>query len=148
MSWQTLRPQIKTLLTNSGLFQEVSGTPKIKFNGYPAVHVVKSDNESDYNTNKENERVYAFLVRIFYESKQVGVATAEERLEETVDAIIDAIDQDAIKPSTTRVIGISLPSGYIFIDTIPVPSVFGEIESEQLVMAEIRVRIKIIRDIT
>ncbi len=148
MSWQTLRPQIKTLLDNSGLFQETSAFPKIKFSGYPAAYVVQSDSEGDYETTNENERIYAFLIRIFYSTKNQTVATALERLEKIVDAIIDDIDQDSYKDANNRVIGVDMPTGYTWINTYAVPSMFGEVEGEELVMAEIRVRVKVIRDIS
>jgi len=94
MSWQTIRPQIKTLLDNTGAFQETSATPKLQFDGYPAAYVVQSDQDSDFETNVENERIYAFLIRMFYSTKGIGVATALTRLEGIVDDIVDAIDQD------------------------------------------------------
>lgn len=148
ISWQTLRPQIKTLLDNSDEFQDTSGTPELKFTGYPAAYVVQSDSEADYETTSENVRIFAFIIRMFYSTKVVGVGTALERLEKIVDAILDDIDQDSYKGAGSRVIGINMPSGYTWINTYAVPSVFGEVEGEQLVMAEIRVMIKVIRDIT
>lgn len=148
MSWQTLRPQLKTILDNSGLFVETSGTPKISFTGYPAAYVVQSDNEGDYETTKDNVRVYAFIIRIFYSTKSVGVDTALQRLEQTVDSIIDAIDQDSLKASTSRVIGISMPAKYTWINTYATPSSFGEVEGQELVTAELKVRVKVSVDIT
>ena len=60
MSWSTLRPQLKTILDNSDLFVDVSGFPKLKFNGYPAAYVAHDVEEASYDTTSENERVYAF----------------------------------------------------------------------------------------
>lgn len=148
MSFQTLRPQLKTLLDNTGLFVEVSGTPKLDFSGYPAVYVVQSDNSSDYDTTTENERNYAFVIRIFYSTKSLGVASALSRLEQTVDAVLDAIDKDSIKPVGTRVVGVSMPTGYTWINTFAVPSSFGEVDGEQLLTAEIRVRVRVLFNIT
>jgi hypothetical protein len=148
MSFQTLRPQIKTLLENSGLFQQVSGTPIINFTGYPAAYVVQSDNSNDYNTNKDNVRVYAFIVRIFYSTKSLGVDLAIQRLETIVDSIIDLIDEDSIKSSATRVIGVNMPNKYDWINTFAIPSSFGEVEGQQLVTAELKINIKVIIDIT
>lgn len=148
MSWQTLRPQLKTLLDNSGLFVETSATPKLSFTGYPAAYVVQSDNEADYETTKDNKRTYAFVIRIFYSTKSIGVATALERLEQTVDTIIDSIDQDSLKSSTNRVVGISMPSKYTWLTTYATPSVFGEVEGQELVSAELKVKIKVSVDIT
>jgi hypothetical protein len=148
MSWQTLRPQIATLLTNTGLFQEVSATPKLKFSGYPACYVAHSGNESEYNNTTENSRVYAFTVVLLYSTKKVGVSTALTRLEKKVDSVIDAIDQDSLKSASTRVIGISMPSKYTWINTFATPSVFGQVDAEELVIAELNVSIRVLVDIT
>lgn len=148
MSWQTLRPQLKTILDNSALFVETASTPKLQFSGYPAAYVVQSDNEGDYETNKDNIRIYAFVIRMFYSTKSIGVATGLTRLEETVDAIIDAIDQDSLKSSTSRVVGISMPAKYTWINTYATPSSFGEVEGQELVTAELKVRVKVSVDIT
>jgi hypothetical protein len=148
MSFQTLRPQLKTLLDNSGLFHETSGTPKIEFSGYPAAYVVESDNSGDYDTTKDNSRVYAFIVRIFYSTKSVGVNEALKRLEKIVDAIIDDIDEDSLKPAATRVVGIGMPTKYTWINTFAMPSSFGEVPEQQLITAELKVTIRVIFDIT
>ena len=71
ISWTTLRPQIGTLLSTLSTIQEVSNAPKVIFSGYPAVHVVPSENSNDYETTKENIRTYAFALRVFYETKQI-----------------------------------------------------------------------------
>lgn len=153
MSWQTLKPQLKTLLEGiktggTAVFQEVSRTPKFAFTGYPAAYVAESDNESDYSTTIENSRLYSFVIRAFYSTKSIGVDEAIQRLEKIVDAVIDEIDKDSLKPSTTRIVGINMPSKYTWINTFASPSVFGEVEGQELVMAEIRVRIRVIYDIT
>jgi hypothetical protein len=148
MSFQTLRPQIKTLLDNSTEFQETSLTPGVEFDGYPAAYVINSDQGGDYETTSENQRIYAFLIHIFYSTKSLGVGTALTRLEKVVDAIIDDIDQDSYKGAASRVIGVSLPAGYTFLNTYATPSKFGELQGEQLLMAEIRLQVKISRDIT
>lgn len=148
MSWVVIRPQIKTLLDNSGLFQETSGTPKLNFTGYPAAYVVQSDNESDYDNTTENIRTYSFIVRMFYSTKSIGVDTAIERLESIVDSIIDDLDEDSRKGASTRIIGVSLPAKYTFISILATPSVFGEVEGQELVMAELKVKVKVLFDIT
>lgn len=148
ISFQTLRPQLKTLLDNTSLFVEVSGTPKLEFSGYPAAYVVQSDNSSDYDTTRDNERVYAFSIRIFYSTKSIGVASALSRLEQTVDDVLDALDKDSIKPVATRVVGVSMPTGYTWINTFSVPSSFGEIDGEQLLTAEIGVRVRVLFNTT
>ena len=148
MSFATLRPQIKTLLETHTKLQEVYSYPKLEFNGYPAGYVVPSDNSADYETNTENIRTYAFLIRMFYETKTGGVETAFLALEELVDEVIDTFDQDDQKGTTTRTIGISLPSGYTFLNILAHPSSWGELPDQELVMAEITVKVRISRDVS
>ncbi len=148
MSWATLRPQIKTLLDTSSLLVEVSKSPKIKFSGYPAAHIVPAESPGDYETNKENSRTYAFAVRLFYETKQSGVEDAIAALEEVVDAVIDLFDQEDQKGGDTRVIGINLPARYTFINMFAAPSNWAELPEEQLIMAEVIIRIRLSVDVT
>jgi len=148
MSFTTLRPQIKTLLETITAIQEISLIPKAKFSGYPAATVTPSENSADYETTTENIRVYAFIVRLFYETKDSGIGEAIIALEAVVDSVLDKFDQEDYKGSTTRVIGIGLPSGYTFLNLFAHPSNWGELPEEALVMAEITVRIRISRDIT
>ena len=147
MSWQVLRPQIGTLLETLDTIQEVSNAPKIKFSGYPAAHVVPSDNESDYETTKENVRTYAFMVRLFYETKVTGVAEALGALEKIVDSVLDLFDQEDQKGAATRTVGVSLPARYTFLNIWAVPTGWGEVPGEELIMAQLSVRVRISVDI-
>lgn len=147
MSWQTIRPQVKTLLDGISTVREVSGTPKLKFNNYPAAYVVPSENQSEYETSQANERVYAFIVRLFYETKSTTVDTAMDRLEDVVDTVLDTLDKEDLKSSTNRTVGVSLPSGYTFLSINAHPSTWGELPGANLLMAEIRVSVKLSIDI-
>ena len=148
MSWNTLHPQIKTLLETITELVNVSETPKINFSGYPAACIYPSENTSDYETTIENLRVYAFTILLFYETKDGGVDTAFKAMRGLVDKVIDKFDQEDYKDSTTRTIGLSLPAGYTYINIYAHPTKWGEIPDEALVIAEVLVKIKISRDIT
>lgn len=148
MSWITLRPQIKTLLESINTIQEVKNSPTIKFSGFPAAHVMPSDNEADYETTTENVRTYAFHVRIFFETKQTAIGDALTALEEVVDSVIDKFDQEDQKGASLRTVGVNLPSNYTFLNIWATPSFFGELPGEQLIMAQISVRVRISVDIT
>lgn len=148
MSFNTLRPQIATLLDSLSGIHEVSSTPKLKFGGYPAAYVIPSSNENDYETTSENVRVYAFNIRLFYETKDTGIEDALDKLEGIVDTVIDTFDQEDLKDSSSRTVGLNLPSGYTFINMFAHPSVWGEVEGEQLVFAEIGVKVRISVDIS
>ena len=148
MSWQVLRPQVKAVLDTIPEIAEVSQAPKIRFNSYPAAHVIPSENTGDYETTKENERTYAFTVRAFYETKNTTIEEALLGLEEVVDKIIDAFDLQDLKGSDTRLIGINLPANYMYINLWAVPNRWGELPEDQLLMSEITVRVRISVDIT
>ncbi len=148
MSWKVLRPQIKTLLDTVTTLQEVSQVPKIKFDGYPAAHIVPSENSNDYETTKENIRVYAFTVRLFYETKQTSLEDAMYALEEVTDSVIDLFDQEDLKGSATRTLGMSLPDNYMFINIFATPNRWAVLSDDQLVMAEITVQIRISVDVS
>lgn len=147
MSWQVIRPQIKTLIETVPGIQEVSSAPKITFDAWPSAHIVPSSNESDYETNRENLRTYAFQVRFFYGTKDIGIDTAIARLEQIVDSAIDIVDQEDQKGATTRTIGVNLPARYTFINIWAVPIIWGEVPEQQLLMAEISVRVRVSVDV-
>ena len=128
--------------------QEVSNAPKIKFSGYPAAHIVPSDNESDYETTTENVRTYAFILRVFYETKQTSLENAFSALEELVDSILDLFDQEDQKGASDRTVGVSLPARYTFLNIWATPSSWGEVPGEQLIMAQMSVKVRISVDIT
>lgn len=146
--WSTIRPEVGTLLETLTTIQEVSSTPKLKFSGYPACYVVPSENTADYETQTENERIYAFIIRVFYETKKIGMAAAMNRLDGIVDQIIDVFDKDDQKGASDRTVGVSLPAGYTFLSILATPSAWGEIPGEGLIMAEITVKIKVSRDVS
>lgn len=146
MSWKIVTPQIKTLLETIDKFQEVSPDPTLKFSGYPAACIYPSDSISDYETTTENERVYAYKVQVFYETKKGGIAEAMAALRELVDDVIDLFDQDDLKGAATRTVAIGLPARYTFLQILAHPSEWGEIPGENLITATITVRIKISYD--
>lgn len=135
------------MLATLSTFQEVSGTPKAQFGGYPACYVVPSDNEADYETTKENIRVYAFLIRIFYETKNTSIADGLVALESLVDSVLDLFDKEDQKGASTRTVGISLPTGYTFLNILAHPTSWGEIAEENLLMAEIVVKVRVSIDL-
>lgn len=148
MSWNTLYSQVKTVLDGISTIQEVSLSPKVKFAGYPAAYVVPSDSTGDYETTAENIRTYAFIVRVFHETKASGIEEAITALADVIDSIIDAFDQDDMNDSSTRILGQSLPARYTYINVWATPGEWSEIPGENLVMGEIRVRVRVSVDVT
>lgn len=127
--------------------QEVSNSPKIKFGGYPAAHIVPSDNEADYESTKENVRTYAFFIRIFFETKHGGIGNALDAMDEVVDEVLDLFDQEDQKGASTRTVGLNLPSRYQFLNIWATPSAWGEVVGEELIMTQISIRVRVSVDI-
>lgn len=148
MSYQVIRPQIVTLLQTISTIQEVAMTPKIEFSGYPAAHVVPSDNTNDYQTNQENERIYSWFIRCFEETKIQGIEKAYQSLEQVVDSIVDLFDLENEKGGSDRTIGVSLPARYTFINIFATPNKWLDFSDVELIMAEITVKVRINVDIT
>lgn len=148
MSWNTLRTQIGQLLEAESGIQEVANYPKLNFAGYPAAIVVPSDNESDYETTSENERTYAFRVQLYYETKNTSISDAVSNLGDVVDSVLDTFDEEDQKGSSTRIIGQDLPSNYTFLNIWATPSAWGRLDEENLILAELTVRVRLSVDIT
>lgn len=147
MSFTILRPQLKTLMQSVSKIQEVAGYPKLKFTGFPACYIVPSDNSSDYETTRENVRVYAFVLRFFYETKDTGIENAILAMEDLLDTVLDTLDKEDLKDSLTRTLGINMPTGYTFLNILAHPSDWAEVPDENLIMAEVTVKVRISIDI-
>jgi len=57
--------KIKSLLDEDALAEEIYEYEEGQFKGFPAITITPSNNESDYHTTNENERIYAFNVRCY-----------------------------------------------------------------------------------
>jgi hypothetical protein len=152
MSFKVLRPQLKTLLQNTGKFVEVSDAPKLQFDGYPAAWVRPSSNDNNYETTSENVRVYTFDVGVVYSTKDGNsinkVDDATAALEEVVDTVLDAFDQEDLKGSSQRVLGLGLPADYTFLNVFATPAQWGEVEGQNLLVATLTVRVRISVDVS
>ena len=152
--WKILRPQIITLLKtlqdtdHQNVFVEISKAPKIRFSGYPSGHVIPSDNTGDYETNVENLRTYSFIARLFAETKIQGIEKAMESLEGIVDSCIDLFDQEDLKQGSDRTIGIGAPPKYTYINIFATPGKWGEFADEEVLMAEVSLKVRFSVDVT
>lgn len=152
--WANLRTQIQTLLqsmkdqSNNALFVEVSKAPKIRFSGYPSAHIMPSDAPGDYDTNVENVRTYSFTVRVFYETKVIGIEKALEDLETLVDTVMDTFDEEDLKQGSARTVGINTPSNYNYINIFASTGKWGEYTDEELIMCEITVKVRFTIDVS
>lgn len=83
-----------TTLDGSPIFADIQEFPTTSFSGVPAATIAPSDNTSDYATNIQNMRTYAFLIDIYYpiETAAGGNENAFSIMRRLVDVVLDALD--------------------------------------------------------
>ena len=94
--WSNIIAKIKSILDSNSLIQESYDYEEVNFKGQPAVVIVPSDNESNFTTNIDNERVYGVTVFLFvargenyYKDKK-----CDEVMRNLVDSVIDDFDKE------------------------------------------------------
>lgn len=100
--------EIVTLIDAIDAVQEVSNYEKSSFRGFPAVTVVGSENESDFEATQERQRVYSFTIRMYIEFSSdrqggsgEGLKEVDRILRNLSDTVIDTFD----KPVNARFSG-------------------------------------------
>ena len=141
-TYQTIRDKIRDKLLTITAIQEVARYPKREFSGYPAVVLVPAEGDSDWETNNEDQRVYAFDLQIFYETKGIGNDEALDRLYNVVDEILDNFAEDKVLD------GISLPTKITMITANPVSAGWESLGDDELLMAKISIKVLVSVDIT
>ena len=134
----TILNKVSSILEANTLIQEVFKYEAEQFNGDPVAIVIPSSNESDYDTTEENIRIYAYTVRLFVNRTTRTKEKADEVLRDLVDSIIDDLDVDY------TFTGIVNATGYTFINTFAMPSLWGYSGNEaEYRVAEIDVRCRV-----
>lgn len=155
MSWTTLTQQLGTLFENNKTalgIQEVWNYPRLNFTGFPALHISPSNNSAAYETTTENERIYAYDIRVFYSGKKptgntdTPIETALEALYPIADAVTDLLDQENEK-KTNRTVGVNLPENYTWINMFATPSIWALLDGEQLPFVGLTVRMRVSVDV-
>lgn len=124
-----------TALSGSGQpIGEVSDNAELNFDSYPAAIIVPAQGESDWETNAEDKRTYAFDLILYEESKKGGVSQALDNLMDAVDQVLDAF---AVDKTFT---GISMPTGKILLNIEPVAAGWGNIPDKELLAATVKIQ--------
>lgn len=140
---QKLVTKLKAILDANTLLQVVYPYEREDSSGTPFASITPSGNENAYQTTTENERVYAFLIRLFVERKgQTTVEDCETTMRELVDSVLNDLD------SNHRMSGLQTQTGYTFLFLDAAPSAWGYVGREnEYRVAEITVRIHFSVDI-
>ena len=120
--------------------QEVQTYPDANFSGFPSACAYPTTQDGAYFDTLRNERVYNFTVEVFYETKNTNKNTALVALFDVVDQILDSFDQDFTMSSAT------MPAGKDIFDIVPVSSLWGEIENEELIGCQISIQVRVASD--
>jgi hypothetical protein len=143
--WSEIITQLKSLLESTSVLQAVYIYEVEEFNEDPVATITPSDNSSDFNTTAENERVYAFTIRVFVNRTVLksGIDTksdADRILRNIVDKIINVLDKNFDLPNITN------PVGYTFINLFATPSSWGYAggRESEFRAAEINVRARVV----
>lgn len=141
-AYTIIKNKILTILQTITKIQEFYGYPVLNFNGYPAAVIVPSNQDSDYETNVDNERVYAFQLSIFQDIQEGGIENALNALYDLADDVLNAFDSDPVLS------GISLPTGYTMIYVAPSISAWQQVEDKDVLFLNITLRVRISVDTT
>lgn len=144
-TYQIIRDKLRDKLLTVTEIQEVARYPKREFVGFPAVILVPTEGNSEWETNNEHERVYTFDCQIFYETKGIGNDVALDRLYEVVDLILDEFAED---PNLEQPTVIALPAKKTMLTVQPVFAGWEELDDSELLMAHISITVVISVDIT
>ena len=150
MSFNTINTKLKSVLGDVTKIGHVYEYPTEKFDGFPSATITPSENASDFETNNENERNYAFIIRLFQDIPNSNVSGekplpyAFRVLRLLVDDVLDKFDRDE------TLSGIILPTGYTMLNLTATPSSWGAIVDldQKIILAEIIITAKVSFDTT
>ena len=66
-TYRTIKDKMITKLQAVSTLQEVKTEKTFDFSGFPSAFVIPTEGSGDYETNTEDERIYAFECHIFYQ---------------------------------------------------------------------------------
>lgn len=142
----TVSNELVSILEGISALQEVHNYEKSAFRGYPAVTVVPSENESDFEATQERQRVLAFRLRFYVEvisdRQEVtgeGLKEADRIMRTVLDDVIDEFD----KPANARLSGNADTAAKKVLYVEPVPSSWEYDSDRKMRMAEILLRVHV-----
>lgn len=141
MSFLSIRTKIKQKLDT--LTSSTDANKPLRFcydfnktmpEGYPSAVFEPSDNASEYNSNHENLRTYAFTIRLLQEITLSDLDTSIDILGDAVDKVLNMFDTDY-----------TLGGVCAFVEALP--SKWGMTADTKVRIAEINIRCKEIYDL-
>lgn len=147
-TYLTLEKNLHAVVDGISRLQEVHRRPTFQFNGFPAAFVAPSNNENQFLTSNDNQRIYAFVVWIFVEYDQTNPQTAFDEIMECSQEVIDAVDKQENPENASRSMADNLGAGTTLLAVMAAPGqVVPDIE-EKMIGAMVTVRCKVTVDLT
>ena len=145
--WDEIIAEVKSIIDANEKKEEAYDYEVSGFEGFPAVTITPSGNDSDYSSTTENEIVYAVLIRCFVPR---GGQDDENSAEKTMRELVDSIMRDFAKDGNNRLTNITTPAGYTMLVVEAIPSNWGYMgnREEELRVAEITLRVHVHVDVT
>lgn len=139
-TYTTLRAQLLAKLQAISQIAEVEDEPKLEFTQFPGAIIIPSEGESDYETNQEHERTYAFEIILYETTKDQGIGEALTKLYDAVDYVMDAFAED---PQLLSPAGMVMPTGKTYLWTNPVAAGWGDIPDKELLAATVKLSCRV-----
>jgi hypothetical protein len=127
-----------SLLNANTLIQSKYNYEATKLEGFPALTLTASANENEYSTTTENNRAYAFVIRLYVlrGSGPTAENDCENTMRELVDTVLDTLDKNY------NMVGLETQTGYMFLNMYAAPSTWGYAGREnEMRVAEIKVQL-------
>lgn len=135
--------KITSILSDNDKISAVFNYEAEQFNEDPTAVVTVSGNESDYSTTKENERIYAFNLKLFVSRSDREAKESDRVLRDLVDSVLDDFDKDYY------FVGLEVPTGYTMINVFATPSSWGYSGREdEFRVAEVAIKCRVSVDVT
>lgn len=138
-TYQTVKDKIITKLQAITTLQEIRTQKNFNFSGFPAAFVIPAEGSGDYETNVEDERIYAFECHVFYQydQEETAVEDALDNLYDVCDDILDSFAEDKLLS------GITMPTGKMIIGVQPVFAGWVQIPEKELLQAIIQIKVHV-----
>jgi hypothetical protein len=138
--FEKISTALMSLFSNLSKIQSQYNVEASNLEGFPALTLTPSGNESAYDTTTENRRVYGFVVRLYVErgSGTDAERTAESTMRDLVDTVLDRLDKNYYFGGTT----IPSQTGYTFLFVESAPSKWGYAGREnEMRVAEVNIKV-------
>ena len=136
-AYTTITAKIAEKLEAIDKIAQVVNNPELEFTDYPVATIEPAEGESDYETNAEDLRVYAYQVNLYYETKTGGISNAIEALYDAIDDILDSFASDK------QLTGMSLGANKQVMVVEPVSAGWSEVPDKDLIFARVNINVNV-----